>query len=56
MANMVLEWNDLAILNLQITPMPPTKVRLNRTYHSGAGCLKIFKMAIVAAILDIRME
>ena len=26
----------LAILNLHVTPMPPSKVELNWTYHSGA--------------------
>ena len=26
----------LAIMNLHVIPMPPTKFRLNLTYHSGA--------------------
>ena len=32
-------WNgmNLAILNLQVTPMPLTKFRLNPTYRSGAN-------------------
>ena len=31
-------WNEtnLAILNLHVTPMPPTKVELNQTYNSEA--------------------
>ena len=31
-------WNgrNLAILNLKVTPMPPTKFRLNPTHHLGA--------------------
>ena len=32
----ILEYKDLAILNLHVTPMPPTKFGLNLTYHSGA--------------------
>ena len=27
---------NLAVLNLHISPMPPTKFQLNLTYHSGA--------------------
>ena len=30
-----LELNDLAILNLNVTPMPPIKFRLNLTYGLG---------------------
>ena len=36
--------------------MPPTKFRLNPTYRLGADGLKIFKIATVAAILDIGKE
>ena len=44
----------LAILNLYVAPMPPIKFRLNLTYCFGGDVLlKIFKMASVAAILDI---
>ena len=47
----------LAILNLYNTSMPPIKFKLNPTYRSGAECdFKIFKMAAMVAILDIRME
>ena len=28
-------WKILAILNLHVTPMPPTNFRLNLTYNSG---------------------
>ena len=52
-------WNRtiLALLNFHNTQTPPIKFKLNQTYHSGAGCdLKIFKMAAMVAILDIRME
>ena len=28
-------WTNLAILNLHVTPMPPTKFGLNPTYRSG---------------------
>ena len=31
----ILELNDLVILNLHITPMPPIKFRLNLTYRLG---------------------
>ena len=43
----------LAILDLHVAPMPPTKLWLNLTYGSGAGG---FKMAVQAAILDTKME
>ena len=44
----------LATLNLHVTPMPPTKFGLNQTYLFESRCgLKSFKMATVAAILDI---
>ena len=42
----------LAILNLYVAPMPPIKFWLNPTYGLG----KNFKMATMAAILDIGME
>ena len=45
-----------AILNLYVVSMPPIKFGLNPTYGLGGGSLKIFKMADMAAILDIRME
>ena len=45
----------LATLNLHVTQMPSAKFWLNLTYHSGAD-LKIFKMAAMVAILDIRTE
>ena len=48
-----MEQNNLAVLNLHVTPMPPAKFGLNPTYHLGAGGLKILKMATVVAILDI---
>ena len=37
-------WNgmNLAILNLHVTPMPPTKFGLNSTYHSEADVVWIF--------------
>ena len=31
----ILELNDLAILNLHVTLMPPIRFRLNLTYHLG---------------------
>ena len=43
----------LAILNLSVTVMPPIKFQLNRTLGLGGGCLKNFKMAARAAIMDI---
>ena len=44
----------LAILNLCVTVMPPIKFQLNWT---GFRCrLKNFKMAALAAILDIGTE
>ena len=53
----ILERKDLEILNLHVTPMPPTKFCFNLTYHFGADIvLKIFKMATMAAILDIGTE
>ena len=45
----------LAILNLYVAPMPPIKFWLNPTYGLG-GDLKNFKMAAMAAILDIGTE
>ena len=52
-------WNRtiLAILNFHNTPRPPINFKLNQTYRSEADVdLKIFKMAAMVAILDIRME
>ena len=46
----------LAILNLCVTVMPPIKFQLSRTRFGGRCCLKNFKMAAVAAILDIGTE
>ena len=46
-----------SILNLHVTPMPPTKVGLNQTYNLlNRHGLMIFKMATMGAILDIRTE
>ena len=42
-----------AILNLCVTVIPPIKFQLNRTGFRRRCCLKNFKMAAVAAILDI---
>ena len=33
---------SLAVLNLHVSPMPPTKFQLNPTYHSGADVLPRF--------------
>ena len=46
----------LAILNICVTVMPPIKFQLNRTSGLGGGRLKNFKMAALAAILDIGTE
>ena len=47
----------LAILNLYVAPMTPIKSWLNLTYGLGGDViLKNFKMATVAAILDIGMQ
>ena len=47
----------LAILNLYVDLMPPIKFQLNPNYSLGGDVvLKIFKMAVMAAILDIRIE
>ena len=49
----------LAILNLYVVPMPPTKFWLNLTYPVPLGNrsgLKIFKMATMGAILDTRAQ
>ena len=48
-------WNgtNLAILNLYVVQMPPTKFWLNPTNFFGSRRgLKIFKMATIAAILE----
>ena len=39
----ILELNDLAILNLHVTPIPPIKFRLNLTYCLGQRWLKDFQ-------------
>ena len=44
----------LAMLNLYVALMLPIKFQLNPTYI-GRSCLKNFKMATMAAILDIGM-
>ena len=53
-------WNktnlEIMILNLHVTPMPPTMFGLNLTSFDSRCGLKVFKMATVAAILDIRKE
>ena len=47
----------LAILNLCVTVMPPIKFQLNQTFGLGGEvCLKNFKMATMAAILDTGTE
>ena len=46
----------LAILNLCVTVMPPIKFQLNRTEFKRTCHLMNFKMAAMAAILDIGME
>ena len=46
----------LAILNLCVTVMPPIKFWLNRTWFGRRCRLKNFKMAAMAAILDIGTE
>ena len=45
----------LAILNFCVTVMPPIKFQLNRTGFRRI-CLMNFKMAALAASLDIGME
>ena len=32
---------NLAVLNLHVSPMPPTKFQLNQTYHSRADVISI---------------
>ena len=51
-------WNGtiLAILNLCVTVISPIKFQLNRTGFGRRCRLKNFKVAAVAAILDIDME
>ena len=51
-------WNRaiLAILNICVTVMPPIKFQLYRTGFRKRCRLKNFKMATMAAILDIGME
>ena len=49
---------NLAVLNLHVSPVPPTKFQLNLTCRSSANVVsrfKIFKLAAMAAILDIGM-
>ena len=50
-------WNDLAIFDLQVTPMLPSKFQVNWPFDSGEKVKKyIFKMAAIAAILDFNPE
>ena len=45
--------DTLAILNLHVFPMPPTRIQLNPTYHSGADALwRFFRMAAKVVILN----
>ena len=46
----------LEILNPHVASMPPTKFGLNLTAFGSRCGLKIFKMAVTAAILDIGTE
>ena len=49
--------NYLAIFDLQVFPMFPTKFRVSWPFRSGEEAKKwIFKMAIMAAVLDFRSE
>ena len=50
------EQKILKILNLHVTPMPPTKFGLNLTEFGSRCGLKTFKMAAVADILEIWTE
>ena len=45
---------DLAIFDLQVTPMLPTKFRVNWPLGSGEEAKNRFLMAAMAAILDFR--
>ena len=51
-------WTDtiLAIFDLQVTLMLPSKFGVNWPFGSGEEAKKIFKMAAMAAILDFRSE
>ena len=42
----------VAILNFPVSPMPPAKFQLDRTW-AQMSFMKIFKMATMVAILDI---
>ena len=44
----------LAIFDLQVTPMLPSKFGVNWPFGSGEEAKNIFKMAAMAAILDFR--
>ena len=46
----------IAILNLYVSPLPPIKFKLNTTPFGSRCHFHIFKMAIMAATLDIRTE
>ena len=46
----------LAIFDLQVTPMLPTKFQVNWHFSSGEGEKQVFKMAAMAAILDFQLE
>ena len=46
----------LAIFDLQVTLMLPSKFGVNSPFGSGEEAKKIFKMAAMAAILDFRSE
>ena len=46
----------LAIFDLQVTLMLPSKFGVNWPFGSGEEAKKIFKMAAMAAILDFGSE
>ena len=45
----------LAIFDLQVTPMLPSKFGVNWPFGSGEEAKNRFKMAAMAAILDFRL-
>ena len=51
-------WNRtiLAILNLHVTPMPPIKFQLIRTFRGGGDVVQRISTAAMAAFLDIGTE
>ena len=53
---LILELNDLASLNLHVTPMPPIRFRLNLTLFGRRCGLKNLNIATMAAILDTGTE